>query len=96
MLLWPAAHGLLQLQQHLRVKVAFLRVVVVLNLYLLVHKQEQLITRVQVVLQDQLIKIQHHIQMLCAKHVLPHVVVVLNFLLVQQQQIDLVKVVLQD
>ena len=66
---------LLQLQQHLRVKVAFLRVVVVLNLYLLVHKQEQLITRVQIVLLD-FTKIPMDMSVLLVKVALLHVVLV--------------------
>ena len=47
-------------------------------------------------LQDQLTKIQHHIPVHRAKRVLLRVVVVPNFLLVHQQQIERVQLALQD
>jgi len=52
----------------LRVKIVLPHVVLVLNL-LLVQQQEQQIERVQLALQDQLTKIQHHIPVHRAKRV---------------------------
>ena len=72
---------LIKIQHHIpvhRAKLVVLRVVAVLNL-LLVHRQEQQIERVLVVLQEQHFKIPHHIQMFLAKRVLLRAVLVLNF-----------------